>query len=402
MALTDIEFLDPILLPAHDPTDDNHATRRAYVLAQVAATLATAEDYTDTAKAAAIATAAADATTKANAAESTAEAYTNAREAAITAAYEAADATTLGTATSYTDAAKALLQGEINAGLSGLTFKTRCRYAVTGNIADLANFPVAQDGITGIEGDTVFLGQQTDPTQNGCYVLGAVAAGVAPLTRATTFNGSANGGEVHRGDVIDVAEGNTHGGNFLMVITDKDLLVVGTDPINFAEIFAGKYFLADEVTLHLAGLTFSVKDGGVGSTQLAANAVTAGKIAEGALGAGLDLDINSKVEIAAAGVTAAMLAAGAAAANLAPGSITPQMKNTYTAKIGDGAATQYVITHNLGVQNVVATLKRRSDGKVMQATPYLTDANSITYNFLDAPLLNALEVFIDPVSAAAA
>lgn len=402
MALTDVEFLDPILLPAHDPTDDNHATRRAYVLAQVAAALASAEGYTDTAKANAIATAAADATTKANTAQSTAEAYTNTREAAITTAYQAADATNLSSANAYTDAAKALLQGEINAGLSGLTFKTRCRYAAIGNVADLANFPVAQDGITGIQGDTVFLGQQTNAVDNGCYVLGAVASGVAPLTRATTFNGSANGGEVRRGDVIDVAEGTAHGGNFFMVVTDKDPLVVGTDAINFTEIFAGKYFLADEVTLHLTGLTFSVKAGGIGSTQLAANAVTAGKIAAGALGAGLDLDANSKVEIAAGEVTSAMLSAGAAAANLGPGSITPQMKKTYTAKIGDAVATQFVITHNLGVQNVVATLKRRSDGKVMQATPFLTDANTITYNFLDAPLLNALEVFIDPVSAAAA
>ncbi len=383
MALTDVEFLDPILLPAHDPTSDNHATRRAYVLAQVAAALATAEGYTDTAKAAAIATAAGDATTKAANAQSTAEGYTDTREAAITAAYQAADATALGTANAYTDAAKALLQGEINAGLSGLTFKTRCRYAAIGNVADLAAFTVEQDGITGVEGDTVFLGQQTDPKGNGCYVVGAVADGVAPLTRAASFNGSANGGEVRRGDVVDVAEGTAHTGSFFMVTTDKDPVVVGTDDITFAEIFAGKDFTADEVTLHLVGTTFSVKAGGIGATQLAANAVTAGKIASGALGSGLDLDGDAKVEIPASAVT-------------------PQMKKTYTAKIGDGEATQFIITHNLGVQNVNATLKRRSDGKVMQAAPYLTDENTVTYNFTDAPAANTLEVFIDPVSAAAA
>lgn len=42
----------------------------------------------------------------------------------------------------------------------------------------------AQDGVTCVAGDRVLLVGQTTPAENGIYVVGAVAAGVAPLTRA--------------------------------------------------------------------------------------------------------------------------------------------------------------------------------------------------------------------------
>jgi len=62
------------------------------------------------------------------------------------------------------------------------------RNVVTANVASLAAFTVAgNDGVTNIEGDTVILTAQTTGTQNGPYVVGAVAGGTATLTRPDWF-----------------------------------------------------------------------------------------------------------------------------------------------------------------------------------------------------------------------
>lgn len=60
------------------------------------------------------------------------------------------------------------------------------RGVVTSNVSNLAAFTVSgsgRDGLTYVEGDIAFLAAQTTGAQGGPYVVGAVAAGVAPLTR---------------------------------------------------------------------------------------------------------------------------------------------------------------------------------------------------------------------------
>jgi|GEM_PF-404680 len=52
------------------------------------------------------------------------------------------------------------------------------------NVAVLASYTVAgNDGVTNVQGDVVFLYAQTTKSQNGPYVVGVVAVGLAPLTR---------------------------------------------------------------------------------------------------------------------------------------------------------------------------------------------------------------------------
>lgn len=58
------------------------------------------------------------------------------------------------------------------------------RGVVVANVADLEAFTVASnDGLTYAAGQVVLLVNQTDATEDGPYVVGTVAAGVAPLTR---------------------------------------------------------------------------------------------------------------------------------------------------------------------------------------------------------------------------
>jgi len=59
----------------------------------------------------------------------------------------------------------------------------------TSDVADLTAFPVDNDGLTLVANKRVFLPFQNDSKQNGLYVVGAVAGGTAPLTRASDFDG---------------------------------------------------------------------------------------------------------------------------------------------------------------------------------------------------------------------
>jgi hypothetical protein len=81
----------------------------------------------------------------------------------------------------------------------------RARNVVNGNIADLAAYTVASsaavnDATLNVEGDVVLLVAQTTAAQNGLYVVGVVAAGVAPLTRHPAMPASL----VFRADDFDV------------------------------------------------------------------------------------------------------------------------------------------------------------------------------------------------------
>lgn len=62
------------------------------------------------------------------------------------------------------------------------------RGVVTSNVANLATFTVAgNDGLTYAAGERVLLVGQTTGAENGIYVVGTVATGTAPLTRASDW-----------------------------------------------------------------------------------------------------------------------------------------------------------------------------------------------------------------------
>ena len=70
----------------------------------------------------------------------------------------------------------------------------RVRTVVTANVASLAAFvgvtggsSTNTDGVLCVQGDLVLLTAQTTASQNGLYVVGAVAAGSAPLTRPSWY-----------------------------------------------------------------------------------------------------------------------------------------------------------------------------------------------------------------------
>lgn len=107
------------------------------------------------------------------------------------------------------------------------------RGASTANIASLASFTVASvDGLTYVAGERILLKDQSTASQNGIYVVGTVAAGVAPLTRALDMDASA---EVLPGALVYVSEGTANGNAFFFLSTDA-AVTIGTTSLAFTKL----------------------------------------------------------------------------------------------------------------------------------------------------------------------
>lgn len=65
--------------------------------------------------------------------------------------------------------------------------------------------------------------------------------------------------------------------------TNGQMLVYGSTGNQWADVPEGTAYSADNASLQLSGTQFSVKDGGISSAKIAADAVTADKIADGVI-----------------------------------------------------------------------------------------------------------------------
>lgn len=147
------------------------------------------------------------------------------------------------------DAAFGALEAAVSAGYAPV------RSASTGIAANLASFTVANDGVTLVAGDRVLLKDQGTGTQNGIYVVGTVANGSAPLTRATDME---VGAAFTDGDAVWCQEGTANGNKEFRLTTSG---VVNTNNIAYVT------------------LTTSINVGSITATELAAGAVTGAKVA---------------------------------------------------------------------------------------------------------------------------
>ena len=95
---------------------------------------------------------------------------------------------------------------------SGRALALHADGVVLANVADLAAFAVSTstDGLTHVEGNVVALLAQTTAAQNGLYLVGAVSAGLAALTRIASL---ATGDTIEAGAVsFAVGGGTLYGG----------------------------------------------------------------------------------------------------------------------------------------------------------------------------------------------
>lgn len=135
-----------------------------------------------------------------------------------------------------------LLVSDFIAAIVGGGDTFRVRGVILGPVANLAAFTVSaaqNDGITYAENDTLLLPVQGTSSQDGPYVVGAVTAGQAALTRPFWWE---PGALIGSGTDIRVgSEGGRFGNSVWYVGRTKNEIIVDTDvPTMFPRYFKGE------------------------------------------------------------------------------------------------------------------------------------------------------------------
>lgn len=221
--------------------------------------------------------------------------------------------------------------------VDGLAYKEEVRGATTANIAiasALAN-GASIDGLTTVTGDRWLVKVQTDPKENGIYIVPASGA----ATRATDANSTADLNNA----TVYVTEGTTLGGTEWTQTTKNPL--IATDNIVFAQKTTGTAYTAS-LGVTLSGSDFRLAAGAAG------NALT---LTSGVLDVvpGTNLEISSDtIRIAATAAGGGLTGGGASVLAVGAGNgITVNADDVALASTAAGAG----LTYTTGVLAVVAT-----------------------------------------------
>jgi hypothetical protein len=202
------------------------------------------------------------------------------------------------------------------------------------------------DGVSPTLNARILVKNQTTTSQNGIYTLTTVGTGSTNwvLTRATDFDTAV---EMSGGDFTFVDAGSTLANTGWVMVDEVN--TVGTDPVVFQQFSgAGTYTASNGV--QLVGSDFS----GV--------VVASGGLSVGVSGFELDTTIAVR---------------------------------KYAANVGDGTATSYTVSHNLGTKDVIVSVYDNS-------TPFAevicdvqhTSTSAITLLFSVAPTSNQYRVVV--------
>jgi hypothetical protein len=278
--------------------------------------------------------------------------------------------TNVGTPTSTGDAAN---KGYVDSVAQGLDTKASVIAATTtdGTLATaFANGQVV-DGVTLATNDRILIKNQTDATANGIYTVNATGA---PTRSADMDNGS----EFPSAYVF--VEQGTVNADTGWVCTNNAPVTLGTTNIVWVQFSgAGTYTANNGVVLNGSVFSFAPESGKglqTGSSGAAIKLATTSGLnvtTDLAVGAGLGISVlTNTVAIDTAVVV-----------------------RKYGADVGDGAATSYTITHNLGTRDVQVTVYDNSSpyAEVICDVNHAT-TNTITLLFSVAPTSNQYRVVV--------
>lgn len=226
----------------------------------------------------------------------------------------------------------------VDSAVEGLSWKDSCRVSTQSNVS-IASPGATIDGVTMASGDRVLVRVQSTAAENGIYVWNGAAV---PMTRALDANTAT---ELEQA-IVPVEEGTSAGTSWRQTL------------VNF--------------TLDSGSIAWTAFATGVS----AATETTAG-IAEIATQAETDTGTDD-----ARMVTPLKLATWSS------------RKLKFSASIGDGSATQYDVTHNLGTTDVQIYLYRNSDGVNCWADMKALSTTVVRLNFAAAPTSNQYRVVV--------
>lgn len=242
----------------------------------------------------------------------------------------------LPTPTASGDAAT---KGYVDSVIEGLAWKDSCRVRTQSNI-NLASPGATIDGVTMATNDRVLVPAQTADEDNGIYVWNGAAT---PMTRAADASTAAE----LEAAVVTVEEGTDADTTWRQTEVNFTL---GTDPVTWSSF---------------------------GTSAPSASETTAG-IAEIATQAETDAGSDD-----ARFVTPLKLATYAG------------RKLKYATDVGDGAATQYTVTHNLGTRDVLVMVRRNSGNyDTVECDVEVLTTNTVRLTFASAPSSNLFRAIV--------
>jgi hypothetical protein len=247
--------------------------------------------------------------------------------------------TNLATPTVSTDAAT---KGYVDATAQGLDVKDSVLAATTTNGTLATAFENGQviDGVTLATNDRILIKNQTDQTANGIYIVQATGAPV----RSSDMDAGAD----FPGAFTFVEEGTVNADSGFVCTTNSPV-TLGSTNITWTQ-FSGTGTFTASAGVVLTGNDFQ----GV--------VVASGGLSVGASGFELDTAIAVR---------------------------------KYAASVGDGSATSYTVTHNLGTQDViVAVYDNSSPYAEVIADVQHTTTNTVTVLFSVAPTSNQYRVVV--------
>ena len=296
--------------------------------------------------------------------------------------------TGLGDPSADTDAAN---KGYVDSVAQGLDVKASVRVATTTVLdaftSTATNVLTADeaaaliiDGVTLSVGDRVLVKNQLTTTAkyNGIYDVTATGSVSQQwvLTRSADANTSA---EVTAGMFTFVEQGTTND-NSGWVLTTNNPIVLNTTALVFAQFSgAGTYTASNGVLLTGSNFTFApLTNGGL---QTASGGASIKLATTSGLNVTSDLAVGAGNGISVLTNTVAIDSA--------------VVVSKYAASVGDGAATSYTVTHNLGTRDVVVTVYDNSSPYAEVNTDVAhSTTNTVTIAFSVAPTSNQYRVVV--------
>ena len=240
---------------------------------------------------------------------------------------------------SPTSAGDAVPKSYVDSAIEGLAWKDSVRVSTQGNI-DLSAPGATIDGITMASGDRVLVRSQTTQSQNGIYIWNGAAVAATRALDASTF------AELEQA-IVPVEEGTDAGTQF------RQTQVNGT--IDSSNVIFTSFGTAAP----------SASESTAGIAEIAT---------QGETDTGTD---DSRI------VTPLKLKTWSGA------------PKRYAAAFGDGSATSYTITHNLGSRDLTVAVYRNSGNyDEVECDVEHSTTNTVTLKFSAAPTSNQYRVVV--------
>lgn len=287
----------------------------------------------------------------------------------------------------------------VDAIAEGLHIHASVQAATTASV-DLNSPPASIDGVTLTNNMRVLIKNQSNSAQNGIYVYNSASA---ILTRASDFNSVA---EIQGGDFTFVTGGSTYDNSGW--VQTETITTLGTDPIIWQQFSgAGTYTAGNGLTL--TGTSFSINTAitaDLSTTQTLTNKTLTSPTITNPTVSGLYISDNNIVIEGTSDTHETTLtftdptqdntitfknATGTVAFT---SDIPADLTRKFSANVGNGSATSFAVTHNLGTRDVIVNVYDNATYDTVETDVVRTDSNNVTVSFSAVPLSNAYRVVV--------